>query len=69
MNERGISVDHSSINRWAVHYSPTLAKAFQHKKRRTGHRWRMDEAYIKVKGPWKYYCRAVDSKATQLTFC
>jgi len=45
MKERGFSVDHSTINRWVVHYSPQLAQAFRQKKKRTGNRWRMDETY------------------------
>ena len=51
MQERGFSVDHSTINRWVIHYSPRLEAVFQRKKQRPGVRWRMDETYIKVKGP------------------
>ena len=47
MEERGFSVDHSTINRWVVHYSPKLTQAFRQKKKRPGGRWRMDETYIK----------------------
>ena len=60
MAERGFSVDHSTINRWVLQYSPQLDAAFRQKKKRVGTRWRMDETYIKVKGKWKYYYRAVD---------
>ena len=60
MGERGFSVDHSTINRWVLHYSPQLEAAFRRKKKRVSNRWRMDESYIKVKGQWTYYYRAVD---------
>ena len=60
MKERGFEIDHSTINRWVIHYSPLLEKAFHVKKHRPGGRWRLDETYIKVKGQWKYYYRAVD---------
>ena len=50
MGERGFSVDHSTINRWVLHYSPQLEAAFRRKKKRVSNRWRMDESYIKVKG-------------------
>jgi len=33
---------------------------FRKKKKRVGKRWRLDETYIRVKGQWKYYYRAVD---------
>jgi len=68
MQERGFSVDHSTINRWVVHYSPQLEAAFRLKKKRAGNRWRMDETYIKVKGQWKYYYRAVDKEGNTIDF-
>ena len=46
--ERGYPVDHSTINRWVIKYSPELENVFQQKKRLVGVRWRMDETYIKV---------------------
>jgi len=53
MQERGFSVDHSTINRWVLHYSSQLEAAFRRKKKRSSNRWRMDESYIKVKGQRK----------------
>ena len=51
--ERGLNVDHSTIHRWVVEYSPQLEKAFRTRhKRSTGGSLRMDETYIKVKGRW-----------------
>jgi len=47
MQERGFSVDHSTINRWVLHYSPQLKAAFRRKKKRVGNRWRIDETSIK----------------------
>ncbi len=68
MAERGFSVDHSTIHRWVLHYSPQLDAAFRRKKKRVGKRWRMDETYIKVKGQWKYYYRAVDKQGQTMDF-
>ncbi len=68
MAERGFSVDHSTINRWVLHYSPQLEAAFRRKKKRVGNRWRMDESYIKVKGQWTYYYRAVDKQGQTIDF-
>ncbi len=68
MQERGFSVDHSTINRWVLHYSPQLDTAFRQKKKRVGHRWRMDETYVKIKGQWKYYYRAVDKQGQTIDF-
>ena len=68
MAERGFSVDHSTINRWVLYYSPQLDAAFRRKKKRIGVRWRMDETYIKVKGQWKYYYRAIDKQGQTIDF-
>ncbi len=33
MEERGVSVDHATIQRWVVKYSPPLKETFNHHKR------------------------------------
>lgn len=67
--ERGIHIDHSTINRWVIHYSPLLEAKFRRKfKRATGISWRMDETYIKVKGEWHYLYRAVDKAGDTVDF-
>ena len=68
MAERGFSMDHSIIHRGVLHYSPQLESAFRQKKNRVGKLWRMDETYIKVKGQWKYYYRAVDKQGQTIDF-
>ena len=55
MAERGLKIDHSTLNRRVVHYAPKLEKAFHKKKKKPGNRWRMDETYIKVKGVWSSF--------------
>ena len=62
MQERGVFVDHSSINRWAIRFLPLLEKIFCKHKRPMSGTGRMDETYIKVKGVWKYLYRAVDKE-------
>jgi transposase-like protein len=62
LEERGVSVDHATIQRWVVKYSPQLEEAFHHRKRLVGRSWRMDETYIKIKGEWRYLYRAVDTQ-------
>jgi putative transposase len=68
MQERGVAVDHSSINRWAIRFLPLLEKAFRKHKHAVGKSWRMDETYIKVKGVWKYLYRAVDKQGKTIDF-
>jgi transposase-like protein len=68
MKERGVTVDHSTINRWVVKYSPQLEEAFHRRKRSVWLSWRMDETYIKVKGEWRYLYRAVDKHSQTIDF-
>ena len=68
MEERGVSVDHSSINRWATRFLPLIEKMARKHNRPVGASWRMDETYIKVKGVWKYLYRAVDKQGKTVDF-
>ena len=69
MLERGIEVDHSTINRWVIRYAEQLEKEFRKKyKSKVGGSWRMDETYIKVKGEWVYLYRAVDKEGNTVDF-
>src|SRR5271156_3024575 len=68
MDERGVEVDHSTLNRWVQKYVPLLEKQFCARKRSVGSSWRLDETYVKVKGVWKYLCRAVDKAGATVDF-
>ncbi|NNG22446.1 IS6 family transposase [Telluria aromaticivorans] len=68
MEERGVSVDHSSINRWAIRFLPLIEKMARKHRRPVGGSWRMDETYIKVKGVWKYLYRALDKQGQTVDF-
>ena len=54
MAERGVNVDHATLNRWFAKYSPLIASNARRRKAPVNHSWRMDETYIKVKGEWTY---------------
>ena len=45
MEERGVEVDHSTINRWVIKYSPQLEEAFHCRKRPVWVSWRLDETF------------------------
>jgi transposase-like protein len=68
MEERGVSVDHSTVSRWAIRFLPLLENIFRKYKRPVGGSWRMDETYIKVKGVWKYLYRAVNRDGKTIDF-
>ena len=66
--ERGISIDHSTMNRWVIKFAPLLEANAAKKKRPVASSWRMDETYIEVKGVWHYYYRAVDKRGETVDF-
>jgi putative transposase len=47
MEERGVKVDHATLNRWVIDYSPLMAAEAKKCKRPVASSWRMDETYIK----------------------
>src|SRR6185437_7050135 len=68
MAERGVEVDHSTIARWVLHFSPILNDLIRREMRRPNRSWRVDETYVRVSGRWTYLYRAVDSIGATLDF-
>jgi transposase-like protein len=58
--ERGVEVDHVTIYRWVVRFTPLLADAARPCRHAVGNRWFVDETYVKVAGQWRYVYRAID---------
>jgi transposase, IS6 family len=68
MEERGLSIAHTTIMRWVHQYDPELYKRVRCYLKVTNDSWRVDETYIKVKGQWMYLYRAVDSEENTIDF-
>jgi transposase-like protein len=58
--ERGIEVDHVTIYRWVLRFTPLLADAARPCRHVVGDCWQVDETYVKVAGRWRYVYRAID---------
>jgi transposase-like protein len=58
--ERGAEVDHVTIYRWVMQFTPLLGDAARPCRHAVGDRWQVDETYVKVAGRWQYVYRAVD---------
>jgi putative transposase len=69
MEKRGVSVDHSTINRWAMRFLPLIEKMARKHKRPVGSSWRMGETYIKFKGVWNICTAPSTSRARPSTSC
>jgi putative transposase len=68
MGERGVIVDHSTLNRWVIKYAPKVEKEFRRCQRPVGRSWRLDETYVKIKGKSAYLYRAVDKDGHTIDF-
>lgn len=68
MAERGLNVDHSTIHRWVIHFSPELLERFNRRKRTVTGKRHLDETDIKVRGRWMYLYRAIDSVGDTVEF-
>ena len=66
LEDRGIRVCYSTIQRWVKEYSPVLYQIRKKKNKSTSSHWKMDETYIKIKGRWHYLYRAIDSDGLTL---
>jgi transposase-like protein len=60
MKERGVELDHATIHRRVITYSPQIEEAFHCGTRRVWVSQRLDETAITVRGEWRYLSRAVD---------
>jgi transposase-like protein len=68
MQERGVSVDHTTVFRWVQRYAPELDKRCRPHLTETNDSHRVDETYIKIKKQWYYLYRAVDSAGQTIDF-
>jgi transposase, IS6 family len=58
--ERGVEVDHVTVYRWVLQFTPLLADAARPCRHLVWDRWFVDETYVKVAGRWRYVYRAID---------
>jgi len=60
LTERGIEVDHVTVYRWVLRFTPLLAEAARPCRHAVGERWLVDETSARVAGQWRYVYRAID---------
>ena len=66
--ERGLEVDHSTLNRWVLAYAPLIEKRLRAFRKPHCGSVRIDETYIKVRGQWRYLYRAIDKHGKPVDF-
>ena len=69
MEERGLEVDHTTLYRWVQQYAPEMEKRLRwYSQKQFGWSWQVDETYVKVKGKWVYFYRAIDKRGNTIDF-
>src|SRR4029079_7062784 len=68
LGERGVVVDHATLNRWVIKYAPEFEKQCRRQQRPMDRSWRLDETSVKIKGEWAYLYRAVDKDGHTIDF-
>jgi transposase-like protein len=61
MGERGVAVDHATLNRWVLKDAAEGEKQFRRQQRPGGRSWRPDETCVRMKGKGASLYRAVDT--------
>jgi IS6 family transposase len=51
LEERDLNVDHTTVWRWVQYYGPELEQRLRPHIKPTNKSWRVDETYVRVKGP------------------
>lgn len=64
--ERGLEVDHSTLNRLVLAYTLLIKKHLRQFRRPHCGSVRIDETYIKVRGEWRYLYRSIDKHGYSL---
>jgi len=65
-DERNLSIERSTICRWVHEYGPEISKRIKSHLKQTNDSWRLDETYVKIKGKWHYFYRAIDKSGQTL---
>jgi transposase-like protein len=68
MGERGVAVDHSTLNRGVIKYAPEVETSFRRRQCPVGRSGRLEETSVKIKGKSAYLDRAVDKDGLTLDF-
>ena len=66
--ERGLEVDHSTVNRWVLAYAPLIERRLRPFRQPHCGSIRVDETYVRIRGEWRYLYRAIDKHGEAVDF-
>lgn len=59
LTERGVQVDHVTVSRWVLRFTPLPAAAARPCRHTVGSRWHVDGTSVQVAEWWRYVDRAI----------
>ena len=68
INERSVAVDHATLIRRVDRCAGRVSEDARPRKQPADRSWRMDETYIKAKGPWLCLYGAIAELGKTLAF-
>src|SRR5215207_4043230 len=66
--ERGLAVDHATLNRWVLAYAPLIEKRVRQFRKPHCGSVRIDQTDIEIRGQWRSLYRAIDKHGTPVDF-
>ncbi len=66
--ERGLEVDHSTVNRWVLAYAPLIERRLRPFRQPHCGPIRIDGTYVRIGGEWRYLYRAIDKHGKAVDF-
>ena len=66
--ERGLAVDHSTVNRWVLAYAPLIERRLRPSRKPHCGSVRVDETDVRIRGQWRYPYRAIAEHGEAVDF-
>ena len=66
--ERGLVVNHSTLNRWVLAYAPLIKSRLRPFRKPLCGSVRVDKTYVRIRGEWRYLYRAMDKHGEAVDF-
>ena len=66
--ERGLEVDHSTVNRWVLAYAPLIERRLRPFRKPHCGSVRVDETYVRIWGQWRDLYHVIDKYGEAIDF-
>jgi putative transposase len=64
--ERGVIVSYESVRQWCLKFGASFADKMRRRRPKPGHKWHLDEVFLRIEGELHFLWRAVDQDGVVL---